>query len=181
MTSEPEQIYSEALRLSTSDLSDDALKRMLVESFGRDPEQLETALNKLSVRTPNYAYDRAGRILRAMLDDGPVAPVDEEHAELFEWERTLDHMPLAEAYAELSALEPRLTGLPEQARAWGIKADKSRLAAVHRIRGVNRMSDAVDRLVGPGSAADDPRLRSSVSVKVATNHLVALVGVGVGG
>jgi hypothetical protein len=80
------------------------------------------ALRELSSLTPNYAYDRAARILKAVLDGGPVAPVDEACADLFKWERVLDHMPLAEAYAELSALEPRLTDLLEEAGTLGIGA-----------------------------------------------------------
>lgn len=151
---------------------------MLIDAVGRDAQQLDRALSELSQLPPNYAYDRAARLLRALREDGPVAAVDEAWADLFEWERTLDHLPLGDAYAELCALEPRLSDLPSRARALRANAEAGRFVVVRRIRAVNRLSDAVDSLVGPETAAADPRLRSAVAWKVATNHLLALVGVG---
>jgi hypothetical protein len=177
VTSETASIRSEASRLATSDLGDEELKVMLIDVVGRDVHELERALSELSQRTPNYAYDRAARLLRAVLEDGPVAPVDEAWADLFEWERALDHRPLVDAYAELCTLEPRLNDLAFRARAWRTSAEAGRFLTVRRIRAVNRVSKAVDRLVGPDRATDDPRLRSPVARKVPSNHLWELIGV----
>ena len=173
------EIRSEAVRLAPSDLGDEDLKSMLADTVGSDHHQLELAVRDLAELTPNYAYDRAARLLRAVLEDAPVAPVRGEHAELFEWERKIAHLPPGDAYAELCALEPRLHDLLARTPEWKRKAEQSRLSTIHRIRAVNRISRAVDRLLGPESGAEDPRLRSAVASGVAFNHLIGLIGVGV--
>jgi hypothetical protein len=173
------EIRSEAVRLAPSDLGDEELKSMLADRIRGDRHELELAVRELSELTPNYAYDRAARILRAVLEDTPVAPLSGAHAELFEWEREIAHLPPGDAYAELCALEPRLHDLLARTPEWRRKAEHSRLSTIHRIRAVNRISRAVDRVLGPESGAEDPRLRSAVASGVAFNHLIGLVGVGV--
>jgi hypothetical protein len=68
-------------------------------------------VERLALSRETAGTDRIHRLVRAALDDAPVAPVDLADAAFFARLQELDAMPIGEAFRQLADLQPALNGL----------------------------------------------------------------------
>jgi hypothetical protein len=126
----------------------------------------------------NLAY----RLLQAAIDHTPVASIsNEERVRLAQLDAFTD-LPHAEQWQVLVGREPRLGQLEEDAKAGqfrahdvlGLPEERRGAAAGENLRGMRRLHERLDPLVGLEASSDDVILTSHVARQVAGNHLLSI-------
>lgn len=107
------EVSIEAEKVACSSLEDSEAKAMLAERLSADPSSIDAARTVLSRRC-DYLSDRAYRLLSAIGDDTPVAPMAQDLEQLFSQEEALGRMPLDQAFRYLAEMEPRLLNMEQQ-------------------------------------------------------------------
>jgi hypothetical protein len=145
-------VIASARQAAMSGAEDEAACQVLRAGLPKDREPVGKALARLADLRVNYLEDRAFRLLQAASTDSPVQPIDAQHRELYLEEARLGRMPLAEAFAYLAALEPRLT---------------------QRVGPVGRLTVGLGELVGPRASSPHPLLRTDLAIEIVTEYLKA--------
>jgi hypothetical protein len=141
-------VFGAALTLAQSDKTDDEVRVMLQRKVAQCPKGTTHALAMLRSHRDSFEQDRAYRLLEAVVTDSPVSEVDPRSGELFRREQELGNMPIEDAVAYISALEPKLMDL---------KSSQAR-------------SD-IGRLVGPRATHGDPLVRTQLSLSIVYHYI----------
>lgn len=107
------EVSIEAEKVARSSLEDPQAKAMLAKRLSANASSIDTARTALSRRC-DYVSNRAYRLLSAVDDDTPVAPVAQHLEQLFSQEEALGRMPLDQAFRYLAEIEPRLLSMKQQ-------------------------------------------------------------------
>jgi hypothetical protein len=163
-------IRAAALRQAASDAVDDVAAAALgAEVEDRDSAAVR-AIEDLGDPRDNFLYDRAYRLLTAVVDGGPVRPIDPAMADLFAAEEELGRLPLQESFASLAQTEPRLA---EVEREFG--ARRSEFAEENsRKKVIEAIGNRTESLVGFGARKQRWLLRSDITDAVVFRYLLAV-------
>jgi hypothetical protein len=159
------EISIEAERAACSSLDDSQAKTMLAARLSSDltPTSIAAARARLVERT-EYISERAYRLLTAIVDDCPVAPVPQEMEQRFMREEALGRMPLDGAFQYLAEMEPRLRDVEQQM--------SRELAALGQCTGLTQSAHkALIDLVGVGVSRDDTLLSTNLAASIARQYL----------
>lgn len=175
----PDVLYiREAMRFAPSSMDDEDARREIEQRVPFDQAGITAAVQRMARNRSDYLSDRAFRLLAAIADGGPVRPIDPALADLFTQERELGQMPLADAFARLAELEPRLLALEHEPAAPPIASDdagnKERKLSWKAMAGY---VEKLDDLVGLDASKRLPILRSDISVGIVMQFLEVKAGV----
>lgn len=142
-------VFGASLTLAQSAKTDDEARVLLQGKVAQYPKGATHALTMLGSHRDSFEQDRAYRLLEAVVTHSPVSEVDPQLGELFRREQELGNMPIEDAVAYISELEPRLIDLESsQARR-----------------------DVVRRLVGPRATHDDPLVRTQLALSIMCHYI----------
>jgi hypothetical protein len=158
-----ESAFAKGMELVRTDCLDEEIRDAIRDVADGKRSAIEEALRHVEDmrREPqSYVTDRALRVFAAAAENGPVAPVDCAHAELYEREMRLEKLPRHVAIAELCELSPAVRRYCANIL---LKRNHYEKAGWIRIMLIERnMEKEVDALVGPASRASEPLLRSPI-------------------
>jgi hypothetical protein len=159
-----------AIDLARSEIADAEALQKLAPLVARHPETAERAL-EVGKRSVAPDTDRAYRLISAVVEGGPVKPVDPAKAPMIrEFERWVE-LPVGTAFRQLSDLGPDLQPIGAEAEEWHRKhpdADIEQRVRIHR-----RLGRAVGRLF------EDARDSEHVVIRCGLARTIALQYVGV--
>lgn len=173
----PEVPYMRAARqFALSSMDDEDARHAIEQRVPFDRAGIRAAVQRASITRSDYLSDREFRLLAAIADGGPVRPIDPALADLFEQERELGQMPLADAYAHLAELKPRLLTLenePVPPRPPD-NADSDARKRAWKARGA--YEDRLEHLVGIAANKNVPILRSDIAAGIVMQYLDVKAG-----
>jgi hypothetical protein len=170
------QLAMEGARSNETDM--EAVARLSSLLAAASKPDIDATLARLGREdTPiSYLRDRALRLLQAASSGDQVLPMPAEYAQQFTRERELGHLPMGQAYEELSRLVPGLTDLERRVKSWEKPDLNSAPGQLFRIARQKDIRNEAARLLGPATGGSDPVLRSNTAASIAQRYLYALLG-----
>jgi hypothetical protein len=168
MSSDAYMIMGMAGMWARSDLSDEQAKGELEKEVPRSSRATGEALKRLSGYRDRFEFDRAYRLLDALLHQEQVQPIDDSCAGLFQREAELGRMPLGEAFSRLTTFVPGLADL--QRTALVTRERPSQVSKQQTVAHLDNIRQ-VRRIVGPKTKHADPLIRSYISRNIALVYL----------
>jgi hypothetical protein len=163
-------IRAAALRQAASAAEDDVAAAALSGEVEDRGSAAQRAIEDLGHPRDNFLYDRAYRLLTAVVHGGPVRRIDPAMANLFAAEEQLGRLPLQEAFASLTRTEPRLAEVEHEFRA-----RRSEFAPDDAFKQViETISNRRESLVGFGARKQPWLLRSDITEAVVIRYLLAV-------
>jgi hypothetical protein len=162
----------------SSETDMEVVARLSSSLAGASRLDIDAALARLGRkdRPISYRWDRALRLLQAAASGDQVLPMPTEYAQQFARERELGHLPMEQAYAELSRLVPGLTDLESRVKSWEKPDSNSAPGQLLYIARQKDIRSETARLVGPAVGGPDPVLRSNMAAGIAQRYLYSLLG-----
>lgn len=175
------EVRPQLMRVVYSNLTDEEAAAQIGEEVRSNPRAAKATLDyvrRIHDASHGYETDRACRILVGAIEGTPPEAVRPEDAKLFERERELGWLPLAEAFERLAAAVPELEA---------IRVRSEELAASPELFGIEQEADGdglvipagvlpkTDGLVGPVSGHPDPLIRSRLASSIVANYVRALL------
>jgi hypothetical protein len=151
------------------------LSSLLAEASKLD---IDAALARLGRegRPISYVQDRALRLLQAASNGDQVLPMPAEYAKQFSRERELGHLPMGQAYEDLSRLVPGLTDLENRVKSWEKPDLNSAPGQLFYIARQKDIRNETAKLLGPTRGGSDAVLRSNTALSIAQRYLYSLLG-----
>lgn len=176
-TDSPERLYFRAaFKLAASSMDDEDARRAIEERVPFDQAGIAKAVGRTKGHRSDYLFDRAFRLLSAIAAGEPVRPIDPANAELFTQERELGQMPLADAFARLAELEPRLLTLDQEPPPFPNPDTADRKERKRAARARVDALDKLDDLLGADAEKGLPILQSDISASIARQYLSVRAG-----
>lgn len=176
------RVRPELMRVVYSHLTDAEAAVRIGEIVRSNPRAATTTLRyaREAIQfSRGYDTDRAYRVLEAAMKGTLPAPVRVGDVQLFERERELGWLPLAEAFERLRVAVPELAQVA--ARAEELAASPDDFGIVHDAKDKvivvpSGLLPTAYGLVGPESHHADPLIRSSLAATVAARYVAAVLG-----
>lgn len=165
VTREAYDVIDKARMWALSELDDKDAKVALEQELHASMRVTEEALGRLSRYRDKYEFDRAYRLLDAVVCKAAVEEVDKDLAHLFERESELGRLSIRSAFDHLTTLAPELIDLQRAAldsrekERWA----EAQLSLMRRAR----------QIVGSKSRHRDPLVRSYLSRNIVLTYLKA--------
>ena len=167
-------LYVSAMEIARSGVPDAEAVEQVAALVAEDPKAAERALETTS-RSVTADGDRMHRLLRAVIEGGPVAPVDPDKApQIAEMERWRQ-LPLREAFRQLTDYVPELGPIGAEAEAWAAAHPDAGVTEQHRP--FARLTRRVDELLEyPRESSPEPVIRSGLARSIAVEYVLVALG-----
>lgn len=166
-------VLEPATDLARSPVSDAEALQELAPLVARHPEATERAL-ELGRRSISPDGDRAYRLIRAVVEGGPVRPVDPAKAPMIrEFERWAE-LPVGDAFRQLTDLVPDLAGVGAEAEEWQRMHPNAEAEQHFRIQ--MRLGRTVGRLFENARDSEELVIRCDLARIIALEYLEVALG-----
>jgi hypothetical protein len=175
MSADSWRVFRLAIEAAQSDDGDQQASERLSAALSqaRDADKVRALARLKRYERPSFIRNRAARLLESVTSGVAVTTMPEEHRQLFDHERRLGRMPMSEAYAALSNLEPELVKLEAAVREWSSAGEASRQDLASREREIRRHAAT---LVGAEARQSDPLLRTTLAHGIVYRYLHVQAG-----
>lgn len=166
-------VQQEAAAIARAQPDDAAAAAELRPLVAAEPGGARMLLERWAQGRETARVDRVYRLVRAALDDTPVAPVSPEDAELFARLEALVRMPMGDAFRQLAEREPGLDRLAATIKPFPTAAPVDAHEAMMWQMAQNRR---VAKLVGPRAGHADAVLSTYRMVQLVVAYLRIAAG-----